>query len=404
MNKVWIIGLGLSPADLSAEARRRLEAADVLAGGKRLLDHFPDHPGRRLILDRNLSAWLDDVAREAESGAVTVVASGDPNFHGAAARLIDRLGEENAVVIPNLTAFQHAFARLNLSWSHAALVSCHGRGQADLWTAVARRDLIAVYTDPESAPDRLAAMMLQRGQDGWRMHAAEDLGGSEERIRSLTLEEAAEASFHPLNLVILQRTRPVTPLCLGLPESAYDHDAGLITKAEVRMAVLGALGLLPGQTVWDLGAGSGAVGIEASLLVPGGRVTAVERRPERVERIKANRAKFGAAQVEVVEADLSYCLPDLPDPDRVFVGGGGDAAPAILAEAAPRLSPGGVLVAALVRIHGLAAALHAVGQAGLSTSVTQVWAARGAELTGDVFLKAQNPVWLLIGRRMEDES
>ena len=131
-----------------------------------------------------------------------------------------------------------------------------------------------------------------------------------------------------MNLVVVLpepgEVSPVGPqLHLGLPEAALVHQAGLITKAEVRAVVLAKLPLFPGQILWDVGGGAGSVGLEASLLIPGGKIFAVERHPERAAQIAANRERFGVLNLEIVCAPAPVCPAQLPDPHRVFVGGGG---------------------------------------------------------------------------------
>ena len=161
---------------------------------------------------------------------------------------------------------------------------------------------------------------------------------------------------------------PVRPrLHLGLPEAALVHQAGLITKAEVRAVVLAKLKLFPGQILWDVGGGAGSVGLEASLLIPGGKIFAVERHPERAAQIAANREKFGVDNLDIVCAPAPVCLAQLPDPHRVFVGGGGPEVGAIIQEAVRRLAPEGRIVVTAALLETLATARHDPGTGGLGS-------------------------------------
>ncbi len=397
MMPVKVVGMGLGLEDLSPRLRQAVDQAQVLAGGRRLLALFPEHPGRKLELAYNLETWLEQVADAASDQRVAVLASGDPGFHGIAARLVERLGFGGVEIYPNLSSVQAAFARLKEPWEDAALVSLHGHGAQALWPALARADRVAVLTEPKQGPDHIARLLIERGVENWEMAVAEDLGGPDERVGVYDLPRAAVTRFSPLNLAVLRRTRPPRPLRLGAPEEAYEHAGGLITKSEVRAVALGLLELGPGMTLWDLGAGCGSLGIEASLLVPGGRVLAVERQPERVEMIKANRRRYEAGCLEVVQGELPQAMEGLPAPDRVFVGGGGAELPAILAGAAQRLPRGGVLVAAVVLLASLETARQTLGQAGLETQVSQAQVSRSVRLGNDEFLRALNPVWLVKG-------
>ncbi|MBI4797749.1 MAG: precorrin-6y C5,15-methyltransferase (decarboxylating) subunit CbiE [Desulfarculus sp.] len=396
-----VVGVGMGIDDLPAKSLRAIEQAQVLAGGRRLLDMFPQHLGQRLVLEGRLESWLRELARLAQDQRVAVLASGDPGFFGIAQRLTERLGPEALVIHPNVTSVQAAFARLKEPWQDVRVVSLHGRGLSGLLPALAGRERVAVLTDPQNTPAAIARLLLERGQAGWRLWVLEDLGGPQERVGEYTLEQAAGAKFSPLNLVVLKRLAWPAPLRLGLPEEAFEHQAGLITKAEVRAVALAKLELGPGLTLWDLGAGCGSLGLEASLLLPGGSIVAVERAPERVAMIEANRRRFGVATLEVVRAELPQGLQDLAGPDRVFIGGGGAALGDIIKAALERLAPGGVVVVAAVRLEALESARAALAQGGLEVEVTQVQVSRGAPLGGGSFLKALNPVWLIKGRRRE---
>ncbi|MBU2550885.1 MAG: precorrin-6y C5,15-methyltransferase (decarboxylating) subunit CbiE [Proteobacteria bacterium] len=404
MNEVHIVGLGLEPGNLGTEALNRIESARVLAGGRRLLEHFADHPAERLELAGDLTAWLDRVARAAATGPVVVLASGDPGFYGVAARVLDRLGPDHVVIHPNVTAVQAAMARLKMPWQDVICVSLHGRDDQALFQALMAGDNLAVYTDPVHSPDRIARSLLSRDQNGWLMHVLEDLGTTGERMGRYELEQAAGLDFSPLNVTVLIRTRRPAPLSLGLAEDQYVHEAGLITKAEVRCVALGRLDLRPEHTLWDLGAGCGSIGLEACLLVRRGRVVAVERRPERAEHIRANRRRFGAAILEVVHGELPQALDGLPDPDRIFIGGGGPVLTDIIRACAPRLPAEGRLVAAVVQLASLDRAREAMNREGLDVDVVQVQVGRTAPLGGDQYIKAQNPVWLVTGLKAAEKD
>ncbi|KMY68693.1 hypothetical protein AAU61_03490 [Desulfocarbo indianensis] len=402
MKTVSVVGMGMGPADISPAVRRAVEEARVLAGHQRLLALFPEHAGGRLPWRGGLSAWLEEVAQAAETSQVAVLASGDPGFFGVAASLLKRLGAERLRLVPNVTALQAAFAQFKLPWQEAQTVSLHGRDAAPLFSALVRGDLVAIYTDPVHHPGHIAGLLLERGQEGWRMLVAENLGADDQRLGSYGLREAAAAGFAPLNLAILQRTAEPEPLFLGMPEEAFLHQRGLITKTEVRAVALAKLRLMPWHRLWDLGAGCGSLGLEASRLLYRGGVVAVEREPARVEQIKANRARFGAANLEVIQGELPGALEGLAAPQRVFVGGGGPALAETLRLASRTLPPGGVLVAAAARLAALQEARQTLDNEGLAVDVTQVQASRGRPLADDIHFKALNPVWLVRG--IKDEA
>ena len=350
---------------------------------------------RRLPIEHGLAAWLEEVAQAADQSRVVVLASGDPGFFGVAARLRGRLGKSGVRVIPGISALQAAAARLGLDWQGMEVVSLHGRDVSHLFSALVRAPRVAVYTDPHNSPQAIASALLARGQEAWRMHVAQDMGGPGEKLGSFTLQEAQSGDFADLNMVILERAQPLPPLPLGLPEEALEHQEGLITKLEVRAVALALLRLEPWHLMWDLGAGSGSMGLVASRMLWQGSVIAVERHEERAAQIAANRKAFSAANLDLVQGEMPGSLAGLPDPDRVFIGGGGPALGAICQEVANRLRPGGVAVCAAVRMDALQEARQVWQQAGLTVQATMVQASRSRDLAGSIFFKAINPVWLV---------
>ena len=395
MPKVTVIGLGMGPLDFSPRVLEAVNRAGALAGGSRMLDWFPDHPGRRLPLKGGLDAWLEDLASLCQELEVGVLASGDAGFYGIAERIIGRLGPENVGLVPNVTTVQAAMAALCLPWHKAKVISLHGRDASPLFAALTRHDLLALYTDPKNSPDAIARKMLDRGQTGWACHVLEDLGAPGEGISSLSLEETARTEFSALNLLVLQRTGTPIALHPGLSDGAFIHQDGLITKSEVRAVALAKLRLLPQHTLWDLGAGSGSVGLEACALLRQGCVVAVEKNPDRVEQIKANRACFGAANLDVVRAELPRGMDGLLEPDRIFLGGGGKNLADIMRAALKRLKPGGVMVVSAVRLEALQTARAVFEEHGLTPDIVQIQVGTGAPLAGGTYFKAQNPVFLI---------
>lgn len=407
MTPVQVIGMGLGPRDLTPRLAEIIAQAEVLAGGRRLLEWLPEHRGERLELSGGLRGWLDRVEAAAREKSVAVLASGDPGFFGVARAVVRRLGAEQVEIWPNLTAMQAACARLKLPWGDAAHVSLHAADEQApdrLWRAMDQADLVSVYTSPAWGPAQLAALLVERGLENWLLHVLENLGSSQERTACLTPGEAVEQSFAPLNLVLLQRIGPRRAPRLGLPEAAYQHQNGLITKAEVRAVALAKLELGPEMTLWDVGAGSGSLGLEASLLIPGGRVLAVEPKPERAAMIAANRRVHGVGMLEIVQGAAPAALRDLPAPHRVFLGGGGKDLAAIIQATAHRLRPGGIILVSAVLLESVEAARQALAQAGLIQEETLVQISRSKPVAGQSMMQALNPVWLLRGRDPRDEE
>jgi len=409
MIPVQVVGLGMSPADLPPRALEIIQAAQVLVGGRRLLDYFPDLRAMKIPLGREPEGTLRQLPALAKTRRVVVLASGDPNFYGVGPLVVRVLGAENVVIHPNLTAVQIACARLKMSWQDATVISLHGRAWDSLAAALGKPGPLLIYTDPTHPPREIARFLTARGLTQARFCVLEDLGQDTERVTWLSPEEARELDFSPLNLVVVapppdEPGHPRPRLHLGLPEEALAHQAGLITKTEVRAVVLAKLALLPGQVLWDVGAGCGSVGLEASLLIPGGRVLAVERDPERAAQIAANRDRFGAPHLEVVCGQAPECLAGLPLPHRVFVGGGGRAVAAIVQEAMRRLAPPGRVVVTAALLDTLDTVRATLAAAGWQVEVVQLQVSRSRPLAGGTLLQALNPVWIITGLPREEPA
>jgi len=398
MSPVHIVGLGIDQGELPVEISRRVYRAEVLVGGSRLLARFEDHSGVKIPVKGPLADVLGTIRQEMDQGReVVVLADGDPLFFGIGKRLIDSLGGDNVIVYPNVTTLQAAAARIRIPWENVRTVSLHGR--RDIWPllrALVFCDAVAVYTDREFGPARIAEELLRRDVDTFRMAVFENLGQEGECFREVELSRAREMDFSPLNFVLLQRVKqPDIPLRLGIEDDLYVHEKGLITKKEVRVVGLAQLQIGPHHTVWDLGAGCGSVAIEASILARGGMVLAVEKMPQRVRLIKENLKRTGAYVVEAICGEMPRCLESLPDPDRIFIGGGMGRGNGILETAARRLKPGGRMVVHLVLVGSLLRTKDYLHTLKWPFSITQIQVSRSKDITGDHRLEALNPVFII---------
>jgi precorrin-6y C5,15-methyltransferase (decarboxylating), CbiE subunit/precorrin-6Y C5,15-methyltransferase (decarboxylating), CbiT subunit len=395
--------LGLAPGSLipPPDCAEILARARVLVGGKRLLEacgrDLAPRAERRLPVSGPLDAVLRDIESETMNGGVVVLADGDPLFYGLGKRLLEALGPARVVFHPNVSTLQLAAARLKFPWQEAATVSLHGRSDyAPLFSALVRADHVLVFTDEENTPQAIARALLERGTDGFSMSVLENLGAPEERVQQVTLEEAWDQTFAPLNVVVFERQYPPEiPPCLGTPDHYFFHEKELITKLAVRAAGLALLSVAPQALVWDLGAGCGSVSIEASHLASRGRVYAVEKNRNRAAMIRENVRRMGAWAVETVQGEMPGCLKGLPDPDRVFIGGGLGQDNAVLEEACRRLKSGGRVVIHCILLDTLHRAKGHLEQLHWNFGVTQLQASTSDRLAGDLRFRAQNPVFIL---------
>jgi precorrin-6Y C5,15-methyltransferase (decarboxylating) len=402
---VTVIGMGLSPADLTRRHLEIVRSADILVGGRRHLAEFEGLASEKWPVGRDLDRLLAAVGSAMGEKSVVVLASGDPLLFGIGTRVIEALGPENVTILPNISSIAAAFARLGMDWHDAALFSVHGRSEtAGLLRVLRERNKIAVLTDPVRTPGWLAGLLGEHRITGFSMWVLERLGMEGERIQLFgDVREVGDLTFGEPNLVVLSREHrqdadPVS-LHFGMPDNAFRHERGLITKSEIRAVTLSKLMLdRPDLVLWDLGAGSGSVGIEAARFLPGGWVYAVEKRAERIEQIAENRDRFGVGNLTAVAADLPGGMEGLPDPDRVFVGGGGKGLPEILRAAAGRLRGGGVIVVNTVLIQSVSAAVEVLKDLELTTDLIQIQVSVARAMPWGERLGAQNPVWIIQGR------
>jgi precorrin-6Y C5,15-methyltransferase (decarboxylating) len=417
---ITVVGTGTG-APLPPDAGAALAGAGLVVGGRRHLaaaTTIPDTAERVVLgpLAPALDAIEQYLEKPAALGRVVVLASGDPGFFGIVRALAERFGAERLAVHPGVSSVATAFARLGLTWDDAVVVSAHGR---DLRTAVnvcRAHPKVAVLTGPGSGPAELGAALRSSGRV---LVVASALGaggdsdssshsGDRERVERVTPGEAAVRDWGSAVSVVLcldearllspVRTvagPPSGPAQWALEEGEFTHRDSMITKFEVRALALARLGPRLGEHVWDIGAGSGSVAVECARL--GAAVTAVEKTLDGVERVRANAAAHGV-DVTAVHGAAPTVLSDLPDPDAVFIGGGGRELPAIVTACARRARRSVVVaMAALDRVPAVRDALVA---AGLDCDGVLLQSSRLAPLPGDVTrLAATNPVFLLWGVR-----
>ena len=398
MHRVHVVGLGVDHEDLTPAISKRIENAQVLVGGDRLLALFRDHPGVKISIKSPLKDVIEKINKETRlHGEVVVLADGDPGFFGIGKRLIDAFGKDSVILYPNVTTLQAAASKVKIPWHDIQIVSLHGRKDMQpLLRALVKNDRVAVFTDHDFHPARIARALLGRGVDIFNMLVFEDLGAESEKINCFELTDVAKQRFSPLNFVILERTKPPEiPLSLGLDDDLYLHSKGLITKKEIRAVGLSALALEPNHTVWDLGAGCGSMAIEVSLLAHRGAVLAVEKNAGRVHLIRDNIRRMGAYGVQTIFGEMPKCLKDLPDPDRIFIGGGIGKNNRVLETATERLRPGGKLVLHLVLMGSLARARDYLKGLDWPFTLTQIEVSRSGSIAGDQRLVALNPVFIV---------
>ena len=354
---ITVIGIGEDGLEgLSPAARALVDSAEVLIGGERHLDKAPDVKAQRLDWSAGFDATLDEI--EVRLGQrIVVLASGDPLHFGVGATLIRRFGAERVLVLPAPGAVSLACARMGWSIPDTTVVTIHGRPIENLSLHLVPDARLVVLARDGDSPAEVAKLLTANGFGPSRITVLEHIGGErEKRIEGVaatwTTVKCADLSMLAIECIASPDAQPLSRLA-GLPDDAFEHD-GQLTKREVRAVTLARLGPLPGEVLWDVGAGAGSIGIEWMRADRSCRAVAIERDPDRAVRIAHNAHALGVPYLKIEQADALAALQSLDGhPDAVFIGGG-VGAPTLLDAAWARLKPGGRLVANGVTVEGAA--------------------------------------------------
>lgn len=393
---IYLIGAGIEGQEgFSAKALEIIAKAGLLIGRQRHLDRFPEFSGEKVVLPE-LPALLE-LLRTTEKRAV-VLASGDPNFFGVGRFLLRNLPKERLEIFANVTSMQYAFARIKEPWDDAIFLSVHGRGMGRSIDKIVAAEKACVLTDSVNTPAAIARELIDRGAEGFETWVCEDLGLPTEKFTRTDVKGLLTLQHSDLNLLILIRTWEPTltnyPL-IGIDDDEFATIKKLITKQEVRAVTLAKLQLQNDLVIWDIGAGSGSVSIEASNLVPNGKLFAIEKNAQCVAYLKDNLTKFCARNVTLVEAEAPEGLEELPDPDRVFIGGAGGNLEEILEQVDRRLKSGGLIVINAVTLDTLSRSVELLEYHGYQVEVVCINVARTRPLTEYKLFEAHNPIYII---------
>jgi precorrin-6Y C5,15-methyltransferase (decarboxylating) len=403
---VSIIGIGDDGLDGASEAVRRLILdADLLVGNERVLSLAPTSKAARMTLGADVEGVAERIVAAVDK-RVAVLVSGDPLFYGLARFLCERIGQDKCEIVPHVSSMQLAFARVKESWDDAYLTNLASHTLDAVVDRIRTAEKVGLFTTEECGPDAVARTLVKRRIDYFTAYVCENLGARNERVTRGSLAEIAAQEFDPLNVMILVRT----PDALDAPRDAQQRSSfgnsdetfvqskpkhGLLTPAEVRSVALAQMALTARSVVWDVGAGSGSVSVEAALLCPAGQVFAIEQDAEDAELIRENADRFGATSVTSVVGRAPEVWADLPDPDAVFMEGSGREVVRLAELAFERLKPGGRLVASLASIDSL----HELRQALVAhTSLVNVWMlniSRGTDQLERLRFAALSPAFLI---------
>ncbi len=404
--KIHIIGIGDDGADgITSRAKTLIDEAQLLIGPPFILKLFDGQSSECWDAGDDIEA-LANRLNSAEHQKVVILTPGDPLFYGTARYLCDRLGKDRFEVLPHVSTMQLAFARVKETWNEAYLTNLATHSLTHVINKIRNAERVGVFTASHATPADLANALLDAGIDYFTAYVCENLGAPDERVTSGELSEFTEVKFGELNVMILVR-KPDVPdrprqmegrRIFGNPDDLFLQSKpkrGLLTNSETRVIALAELDLGPTSIVWDIGAGSGSVALEAAQLAPEGHVFAVEMDTDDFELIRQNADRFRLHNVTPVLGRAPEAWEDLPIPDAIFVGGTGRQAATIVEQAIGRLKSGGRIVVDMASIENLQAVQAVMRQATGDVNILMINVSRGNYQLESLRFDALTPKFVL---------
>lgn len=373
MGKIFVVGVGPgSEGFLTQAAKKTVESADVLLGGKSALAPFSDVKKTKKLIGRDLDEVLRFIKKNRQKN-VAVLTSGDPGFFSVLELLLKEFPKEDMEVVPGISSVQLCFARIKETWQDAKFLSLHGRKVENLKYEIKNKKVV-ILTDSKSTPDKVAKFLLKEGNR--RAAVCENLSSGREGVVESDLESIARQRFSGnCVMVIFQDGQQIsrwdfaTP---GIPDKLFSRGSAPMTKEEIRVITLSKARIKEDSTVYDIGAGTGSISIEAALLAKNGRVFAIEKNPERISLIRKNVKKFRVGNMEVVEGEAPEVLKALPKADRIIIGGSGGRIRSILMKCNEKLKSGGRVVINAVKLETLRTSAEVLKKLKYNFRITQV--------------------------------
>jgi precorrin-6Y C5,15-methyltransferase (decarboxylating) len=417
-SKINIVGIGDDGLDgLTRQARSVIDSAEVIVGGRGLVDSFASNvvPGaKRVVVSGGLDEMVETLQKHADR-RVVLLTGGDPLFYGIARYLADTLGKDRFEVIPHVSSMQLAFARVKESWDDAYLTNLATQSLDRVVDSIRTADRVGLFTTEAISPSVVAAALLDRRIDYFTAYVCENLGTPDETVTQGDLRSIAGQNFSPLNVMVLIRKvgradRPSDASAarlFGNPDDAFLQSRpkrGLLTPSEVRCIALAELDLAPKSVVWDVGAGSGSLAIEAARIAREGKVYGIEMDAEDYGLMVANAAEFDCPSLIPIHGRAPEAWGDLPDPDAIFVGGTGRIVSELVNLAVRRLAASGRIVVNVSSPDNLVDVQRVLEAQGLRVDVRMINIARGQYQLDRMRFEALNPTFLIVGVKSDSRS
>jgi len=406
VRQIDVVGIGMGSLDtLTVEAQKALEAADCFIGATRMLEAVArfQKPAFARIAP---SGIVEVIAAHPEYRRIAVVMSGDSGFYSGTKKLLPLLEGHHVRVVPGLSSMQVLCARLGTSWDDALAISLHGR-EGSIVPSVRTHGKVFALTDGPDALRRVCGDLCAAGMGDARVSVGQRLSYPDEAILSGTARELRDRDCAPLSVMLVERPLESRVLPLGLPDELFVRQLGEagrtvpMTKSEVRAVSVSKLRLTEDAVVWDVGAGTGSVSVEAALLCPRGYVYAVECREDAAALVEQNAERFGLRNLTVIRGMAPEALKDLPAPSHVFIGGSSGGMERIV-DLALAKNPSARFVVNVIALESVAEVSRLIREKGFDDSETVLLNVSRSRAAGSYHLmNALNPIWIASMQRTE---
>lgn len=391
--QIIIAGMGMgSEASVTQEVRDAIDRADMLIGGGRMLQPYL-HSGKQLFAGYRAEEIRAQIDAHPECRTIVVLMSGDVGFYSGTRRLLEVLQDRSVTVLPGISSVVYLAARAGLPWQDMELCSLHGRRQ-NVFARIRRCEKVFALTGSGSEVAQLCGQLLEYGLGDVELFVGERLSYPDERIWHGSPAEGMQQEFDSLcSLIVVNPHYKKAPVRASIPDEAWIRGKVPMTKEAIRTLSISKLQLYRDSVVYDVGAGTGSVSIEAALAAEDGMVYAIEKKDEAAALIAENKRKFGVDNVQVVHGTAPQALADLPVPTHAFIGGSSGSLQAIV-ECLTEKNPAVRMVINAISLETMAE-IARLSQA-YDTEILMVQAARANPVGAYHLMMGQNPVMIAV--------
>ena len=395
---IFIISCGIGKENLPPNALKFIEAAQIIIGGLKLLDELQIPEDKRVVFTAQNITTIKELLKSNKNKKIAVLASGDSLYCGIGAWVARFLDENSFTISPNITAFQYLCSKLKLDWQNISLYSVHGKNIKLQVLDIFRKPLSVIYGDSKRPASKIAEELIKVYPQASNRKGviACNLGKKNETITHGSLETLAQEQGESLSMLLIfppSDIKQIPAIQIGLPDSYYEHENNLITHSETRAVILSKLSIRPGAIMWDLGSGSGSVGIEVAAISPLSSIYSVEKHPQRIKDIERNIQKSALNNITVIEGNILDELDELnelPNPDIIFIGGGGKDLKDISLKAYDKLSSGGRMVVSTVTLESISTLNTILPE--VEKEVITISVSRSKSVGQLTMMKGENPI------------